>query len=319
MLVVLMHTLRHLDKTVSNHPYLYYLTRCSMPLFFMVSGAVQLNKSTLTFSYSKRKIFQILLVMMGYYLIDLCVRIVINSGEGVCLHHIICQAKVVYHDFPFWFLRTMIYIYALLPFLHKLFKKNATTLVLALGVITIVINSISIWRIFFSGADVYLQSNVPQEFRMWTWLFYFCLGGLIYKYRLSQKIQNTNAGFLTLLSILLTYTAIMYMNYILRLKTGIVNGEYAYDSIILMLWSSSLMILCLRLNLIGISGVLNYAASLLMPIYALHILVLQSIEDNLVFHSYYMQLIAFFIVLSITILLGGVMKIIPGLKRLTYI
>lgn len=55
IMVVLLHSLRAFDKTVELHTYLYYFCRCTMPLFFMAAGAVQLLKDKIDYKYCFKK------------------------------------------------------------------------------------------------------------------------------------------------------------------------------------------------------------------------------------------------------------------------
>lgn len=78
----------------------------------------------------------------------------------------------------FWYLGALLLIYLSLPILCNIPKKYNKAICMVLFVICMNMEIISIilgWPI---------QSKIIQTFRIWTWLFYFFLGGLI---RLDQN------------------------------------------------------------------------------------------------------------------------------------
>ena len=160
ILVVLMHTLRRYDVNISMYPILYYMTRCSMPLFFMAAGAIHLTKKVITYEYFFGKIKPILILMFGYYLIDCMVRFI--SGQigfnniNEFIADTISLLKSVHWDFGvFWFLRTMIYIYLILPVLHKLYNSKMLILILFLGLICVIFDFLSLTNIIMYDAGAY--------------------------------------------------------------------------------------------------------------------------------------------------------------------
>lgn len=317
VLVVLMHTLRHFDSTVALHPILYYLTRCSMPLFFMASGAIQLNKTSVNMKYCLRKIGSIILVMGGYYTVDLFVRLYNTDFSSFNFSDAVLLIKHLYWDFGvFWFLRTMIYFYLFLPLLHSVYHKFTKSFICVLVTICVLVDAYSIYNIEFNGATAYIQKLVMQEFRFWTWLMYYCLGGFIYSIYSQINIKRNK---LLTLYFITTILAIAYMFIMFQIKTDIVNGEYAYDSPFMIIWAVTTMILFLKTDCYNFSRQINIGATLLMPIYALHVFFIKIIEDTVLFHSYLMQIVGYILILLSTALVGYLMTKTPIIKRFTYI
>lgn len=317
VLVVMMHTLRHIDITVSLHPFLYYFTRCSMPLFFMASGAIVFTREEIRPEYCFKKIRDIIIVMLGYYFIDGVVRLLMVphfSYNKNVIHDII---QTVDSDFGvFWFLRTLIILYFILPELHSFYKKNSKKLLCVLACICILIDFLNIINVKFLGGNIYLQRLLPlQECRLWTWLLYYVLGGVIYQHRRLYVKTNKYA----IISLITTVIAIFYMYHMLYVSTNIINGEYAYDSVLVILWSASLMITCLSLSFQKIKSTIGSLVKLIMPIYALHGFFLIYLENNAVFQSYWMQIVAWGGIVSLAASIGWLMHKIPVIKRLTHI
>lgn len=76
--VVGLHSQRSLILGTVNNEVLYYLSRFAMPCFFMTNGYLILNRNDFTFTYYKRKIVNMIRVLItgGY-----SVRIFVDSFE----------------------------------------------------------------------------------------------------------------------------------------------------------------------------------------------------------------------------------------------
>lgn len=317
MLVVMMHTFRHFDQSVSLHPILYYLTRCSMPLFFMAAGAIQLNKNNVDYHYCFVKVLHIIFIMVGYYFCDILIRVIIYKSIPISTSELIAMIKKLYWDFGvFWFLRTMIYIYLVLPLLHYVYNKKPLLLIGIFITICSCIDIASVLNILKNNAESYLQSNIMQEFRFWSWILYYCLGAYIYANYTKIKIPNQTL----LCSVIITgLLAILYMVIMFKVETNIINAEYAYDSILMIIWSTLIMIYLLKINFEKYKNIIKIGTSLLIPIYALHVFIIKLFENYTIFQTYFTSLLGYCIILIITALIGFIMTKIPFIKRFTYI
>ena len=311
VLVVLMHSLRAFDKTVELHPILYYLTRCSMPLFFLAAGAVQLSKSEINSSYCFKKIKNILILMSAYYGLDFIIRVAIFRDFS--FYGLVASAKGAYWDFGvFWFLQTMIIIYLILPWLHKGYKTHPIKLLVFFGSITLSLNAYNIINIQCYGADHYVDTAVRQPLRLWTWLFYYLLGGVIYK---KYKLLNMSKIKVWSLAVITTVIAISFMYYMFFASTNIINGEYAYTSLTMMLWSCSLMIALLNVDFSKFKIAISRMAAMLIPVYAIHYTAIHRIVIPLdLFNGFWGQIAGYIAVLCITSIVAYVMTKIPFMK-----
>ena len=189
LFVVLMHTLRRYDQSVELHPFLYYLTRCSMPLFFMASGAVQLTKEQITYNYCFKKIWNIIKLMLFYYGFDVIFRFLF--GFDYSINGAIVAVKGAYGDYAvFWFLRTLIMIYLVLPGIHYLYKRYPLYLLLFLGLICIGLDAYNVWHVLYQGATSYIEAPINPQYRLWVWLFYYILGGAVYLYLSKDRVKG---------------------------------------------------------------------------------------------------------------------------------
>lgn len=91
------------------------------------------------------------------------------------------------------------------------------------------------------------------------------------------------------------------------ISTNIVNGEYAYTSLSVMLWSASIMIMFLNTDFKKYKDVINRMSLMLIPIFALHYMIIYQIVIPLnLFSSYWGQLLGFLAILGITSLIAYV-------------
>lgn len=63
--VVGLHSQRSLILGTVNNEVLYYLSRFAMPCFFMINGYLILNRDDFTFTYYKRKIVNMIRVLIS--------------------------------------------------------------------------------------------------------------------------------------------------------------------------------------------------------------------------------------------------------------
>ena len=310
LLVVLMHTLRRYDQSVELHPFLYYLTRCSMPLFFMASGAVQLCKEKIDYRYCFKKIWNIVILMVAYYVADIIFRFVYNmeftpSGAIVAL-------KGAYGDYAvFWFLRTMIMIYLVLPLLHKIYTAKPILLTIVLGLSCFLLDAYNVGGILFFDHTAYIEAPVNPQYRLWVWLFYYILGGIIYK---NYKRFGGATFMWCILAMITTKVAVFYMYYILHYKTNIVNGGFGYTSIFMALWVSCTMIFILKIDFSKWKNVVGICSATLLPMFALHAFIIGCYDQALFADSSSMQIVGYILIVFTTFIMSFCITRVPLLK-----
>lgn len=310
MLVVLMHTLRLSDSDVTENFIFYYLTRCSVPIFFMVAGAVQMNRKKVEINYCIKKIINIVIVLVIYYLSDYIIRFSLIDHFSFSL----ISLKNVYYDFGvFWFFWTMILIYLVLPLLYKIYNLYPKIVLQVFGIVCLSVALIDDFNILYLDHDDTIQKAVPQFLRLWTWFFYYCLGAYLYRY---GRLNCFNDVIALLFS---TIISITYMTFVYHVKTSIVNGEYAYVCPIMMVWVSIIFMYARRFSYKGISKCIEALVELLVPIYALHVIVLEFFLNLYSAENAIIQFVLYFVVLLVTGVIGYVMTRIPFLKIITRI
>lgn len=194
--------------------------------------------------------------------------------------------------FQFWFFGTLIIIYLVLPVLFKWFNKLCILMLSISIIITLLIDVISIISNFP------IQSLVIQTFRIWTWLTYFMLGGIIKRRGIHDYITNKiSLPVHLLITILLLLTSIGYEIYIAHNIYNFPWAEYFYDNIFIMLIVLFIFTLFLRINFTEKSKkVVEFVSPNIMGIYIIHITFLRIYTHLVNFNSVMLNILLLIIV-----------------------
>lgn len=235
--VVALHTQRCISTGEVFNPIFYYASRFAMPVFFMINGYLILNRESFSMAYYKKKTINIVRVLVTWGIISVFYSLFLmkdslrealkNGIKCIDAHYIV----------PLWFLFTFFIIYTLLLFGFGIIKANLGRLIIFLAIICIVVDIFSLISIF--GGGYFLQSNIPQRYRLWTWMFYFMLGYFLGK----NDLTNVNEKSLWVLVAATTIIVVIYQYLLCYKFLGKINSEFCYDNILIMLWSTSIFLL----------------------------------------------------------------------------
>lgn len=317
-MVVLMHTLRNLNPNVPYHPYLYYFTRASIPVFFICLGYVQLHKTEVSKEYIRNKVYNIVSVSLAWIIIYDVIYFVLKGK--ILIHRDIWGWILQKGSFSiFWFMATMVVLYIFLPKLIQAFHgKYSNYFFILLLLLCVFADIINLVRVFYFELDTFWQAAIPQPYRLWTWIFYFYAGGVIRKYEKYLRLKLAIVA-----TVLTSVIAVTYEYYMCYVVTRVINAEYMYDCLPVIVWSISLfsLFLCIRSKSSPVQIILQNLAGCLIPIYAIHYQILRELKymDLAILKSPSMELICYFAVVIICIVVGLVMSRVPLLKKLTII
>lgn len=247
----------------------------------MSSGYFLLNRSKVAISYSKHKCIGVIRVIIGWNFIIAIFRVlkaillqknIIDEILRLPVECVKCvlQKGTLWH---FWYLGALMIIYLLLPVISRFTNKKLKTLFFCTGVISIIIELTS----FYLKSPI--QKHVIQTFRLWTWIFYFLLGGQMSQIKqwFSKKVSVKNHVILlfTYTIILLSYQMYIGSNLIIE-NVSRLHAEYFYDSLVEMIWIILLFSLLLRINLSITAKRITFAiVPLTMGIYIIHPLIIK--------------------------------------------
>ena len=205
-------------------------------------------------------------------------------------------------------------IYSLLPIISKLNERRKTILFSFFAIACVLAEFIS----YVMGSPI--QKNIIQTFRIWTWLFYFMLGGRIEKMKnlLSKYVSMKVHGILFVIyTILLIVWQVLVGNSLITESTSNLHAEYFYDSFWEMIWIVIGFSFFLRLNIKArAEKIIKKMSAVVMGIYIVHPIVISGLKKVIVGCTFLESSVLFGTTVMISVLIVMVIKKIPIAKAL---
>ena len=240
----------------------YKLTICgtAIPLFFTVSGYLLLGRKNIDWHYSAKKIWGIVrFVFVVCWIYWLIMLIITQEPHWDKLYKDPLGAFVMGGAFwQFWYFGTMCLIYILYPFLNKLYinkKKLFNRFFILLFVVCAIIYLLNI---IIPGT---LEKKLPQPFRIWNWLMYFCLGGII-----KENAKKIGWKWVILLAIGYCIQLIIAKS----INPIMFKSDYNFASPLTLLYIYCLFQALNHLNVQKISNSITFLSPLFLPVYTIH-------------------------------------------------
>ena len=244
--VVLLHTtISGFKETESwNYlTYLYYLGTYSIPLFFMVNGYLLLGKNEISYSYILQKIKWIFVTVSIWTLI---IWIYKRDFSQNPIKKVLGSLLQRGYFFQFWFFGALILIYLCLPILKK-FLKSKNRYLLALSLLVIIGFVLELTNYLLQKP---VQVYVIQTFRLWTWFFYYILGGFIAQFNvcsLKSKFKN----WMKIISLLLFLISPIILFFLAKTIYHNLFAEYFYDILFVKIVTLGIFLTVFTLDLNG--------------------------------------------------------------------
>ena len=310
--VVLLHTTMIGFKDTGSWnllAYLYYLGTYSIPLFFMVNGYLLLGKRNITYSYILQKVKWILIIVSSWTIIVWLFKrdFAVNPIKKIV------GSLLQKGDFSqFWFFGALILIYLCLPILNKILNSKRRYLhilscLIAIGLIFELANII---------LQMPLQSYVIQTFRLWTWFFYYLLGGLLAQFD-KDFIKNGFKRWMkvaAMLSLLISPVILFFLA-----KTIYHNffAEYFYDILFVKIVTLSIFLAVFTLDLNGDkSKWIVTLSNQTMGVFIVHTYVMKVLEKLLGFSYTGAYLLFPIFTLCISLIVVSLLMKIPYFNRI---
>lgn len=280
--------------------YLYYLGTYAIPLFFMLNGYFLLNKKKLPYSYIFNKIGGILSIVFVWNMLIWVIKRDFNVNP---LRKIIGSLVQKGYFYQFWFFGSLIIIYLTLPIVKKVLEKDYSyfVLLLVLIVIGIVIEIINTF-IFHKP----IQQYIPQTFRLWTWFFYYILGGYLGKINI-QKIKLTKFIMISFSIIFIISPILLF--YLAKNVYHNAFAEYFYNSLIVKIVSIGLFILFVKIEkniMLKNKELIVMVSSLTMGVYIVHTYVLEKLAKYIYNDLWYNTLVILIMTLAISFFISRI-------------
>lgn len=284
---------------------LYNLSVAAVPLFFMASGYILIGRFGVGYGYSLRKVVAVLsfiVVIVGVRWLLLSVKHGIDfdmlaedmggtiAGDGAF--------------YVFWYMYALCLVYLVYPVINLLYrrKKLYYGAFVALAVIECVV--------FVCNVTSGFETHVLQVLRIWNWLFYFMLGGVLREY-------GSHVGWKPLSCMaVVVVSAVVMLSVMLWLypKIGICRCEFFYSCPLVSIFCASLfmMMICSFSHVSGNRAV-ALLAQLLLPVYSLHAFTIYFTAGYLqLFCGFTFGCVAYWLmVLSVTVAVSWLIMRIP--------
>lgn len=165
----------------------HYLGVIAIPTFFMVSGYQLLGRDNLTYKYVLIKVMRLLKASAILYFLLRGVEDIF-FGYEICLRDYPMGFVKSLFRFPgwsmfiFWFVGALILVYLVTPLVNYLYCRHKMGF-LCLCAVLVILQSIVFYCTVVRPLDCMLnERSVLPPFRLWCWIGYFCLGGLVKRY-----------------------------------------------------------------------------------------------------------------------------------------
>ncbi len=207
--------------------FVYCMGVLAIPMFFTVSGYQLLGRTNSDYRYAFRKVFALLKVAFLLYLLVLLLswilfgnRIVVTGIPRQFVLNLVQRG-----DYSIlWFVGGLCLVYLAYPVINNVYNRDKK-LFLWLGLVCMVVMS----GVFFVSVvrpieGVPREMEIWQTFRLWNWIGYFCIGGLIKRYRIFKVFGKMPIIFV------MAAVCFVFLNMIV-LKRGVWYCEYGYASL----------------------------------------------------------------------------------------
>lgn len=251
------------------------LTRFSVPLFFMISGALLLHSDYELLKYLKKRFIRIvppLLFWSFVYLFydNLIYEVKVDSAlEFIRVSAKALMQKPNFSQYHLWFVYTMIGLYLIVPIIGKWIKHSTGKEVLYF---------IIIWGITIIAANPYLEKYIPQ-IELLNFTGY--LGFMVLGYYLTTI--NSKNHILAITLIVLGALATIFGTYYESNAIGKYSGiYYHYLSINVVVFTIGVFLLVKNTTIKSniISKIIKIISDHSFGIYLAHVLVLVIFERN---------------------------------------
>ena len=216
----------------------------AIPLFFSVSGYLLLGRKNIDWHYSTKKVIGIIrFVFVVSWIFWLIMLVITQEPHWDKLYKDPLGAFLMGGAFwQFWYFGAMCLIYLLYPYINKIYIEKQKTFVRFFIFIIFICAIIYIINIITPGT---FEKKIPQSFRIWNWLLYFCLGGYI-------KKNNKRVSWKCVFMLAIAYC--VQLSVVKSLNPSMFKADFNYSSPLTLLYISCLFLALNSLDVNKIGG-----------------------------------------------------------------
>lgn len=302
-----------------------------VPIFLTINGMLLLKKSTFSLKQHCKKMLRIFAVFLLWGILLVCVGC-ITSGEKITVNgvfqYIILTVVGSKYTGVLWFLQNLLGVYLIFPLLWYTYTEHENIFEYFFWIVFVFaegVNAIGLVRdIVAAYRDVTDINNIINAIMRFSsigdlwYVFYFCLGGMIWKYR--EKLIAKRKKWI----VIGVFSWIGALGYAVCLseKTGVLySASFNYSSLFMLLFLLGLFALFLpyqkRNNLVD-----AFIASIgknTFGIYLSHCIFIFTLQRFWTYSGFVERLIAFCIVFASSYVFTVIINRIPGLCKIIQI
>lgn len=244
---------------ISNHSFAISLifntvSRVSVPIFLMISGALLLDRKFNKEKYLKRLGKFLLLIIVW----DIIYLVWEYLYLGVTYHKLY---KLLFEPYRahLWFLYTIFMLYAIQPILRMILQKTNNIAKIILLIIWLVFSTISM-----------VNSDIAEYFTSFSYIGFFVIGKYLYDFIKSHDLRKYNIPLIIV--IILCDTVSIILNYSLSVKYHMFyNLFFAYRTPLIMIASFAFYILIIsNYKKDRINKIISTLSDLSLGVYLIH-------------------------------------------------
>ena len=303
------------EHLMSINLIVYRLCGFAIPMFFVLSGYFLATKENDVKS-SLRRISKVLIVIILWNLLFWFIYSIKNLLTAQIIGFMDLSKSILKgfiqqgRFWHFWYLAALILVYALLPLISRLLRKKQQIIILwaVLLSIGVILQILSEFVLHLS-----IQRFVLQPLRLWTWIQYFLLGGVL---RISYDKWHGRKKE-SLIMVVVTTLVVQLWQSLMGNQIAVLYGEAFYDSIFTVLWVISIFVFVMNMEVgNNLEKFVATVAPCTMGIYIIHPLLIRYMKRVLFPDSFIKSFLLFIILTCISFGITYVFRKIPGLRRL---
>lgn len=279
------------------------------PSIFIVNGYLLLGKKEITYSYILQKVKYILITVLSWTFI---VWLFKRDFSVNPIKKLIGSLVQKGYFFQFWFFGALILIYICLPVL-KQFLNSKRSYLYFLSVLLVI-------GLIFELTNIVLQmpiqTYVIQTFRLWTWLFYYILGGFISQFD-KNTIKNGFKRWMKVIAVLLLLVSPFILFFIAKTTYHNFFAEYFYDILLVKVVSVGIFLTIFSIVLNENSNKwIIFLSNQTMGIFIIHTYIMKVWEKLFGFNFIGSYLLFAIFTLSVSFIIVGMLMKIPYFNRI---
>lgn len=230
------------------------ISRVSVPIFLMISGALLVDRSFNKNRYFKRIIKYLTLIIVW----DIIYLLWEYFYLGISYNRLYMLLIEPYRA-HLWFLYTILTLYIIQPLLKLILDKSSKTIKILLLLIWFILSTLSL-----------VNYNIASIFTIFSYIGFFIIGKYLYDYIKNNNLKKYNLIFILL--IIINISLSIYFNYTYSLKYNrFYNLFFAYRSPFVIISSLALFTLVItNYRKEKLPKIIKYLSEVSLGVYIIH-------------------------------------------------